>query len=115
MREARSHSSNGDAVELEADLVIVSAGAFGSPGVLLRSGIGPGDQLAEHGITVALDLPGVGANLQDHCGTNVVFGAGPELERELDRHDADERMVGSGADRQGCEQASRRARGISTW
>ena len=87
---------NGDAVELEADLVIVSAGAFGSPGLLLRSGIGPGDQLAEHGITVALDLPGVGANLQDHCGINVVFGAGPELERELDRHDAGGRMVGSG-------------------
>jgi choline dehydrogenase len=86
----------GHAVELGANLVILSAGAFGSPGVPLRSGIGPGDQLAELGIAVALDLPGVGANLQDHCGINIVFRASPELERELGRRDADGRMVGSG-------------------
>jgi choline dehydrogenase-like flavoprotein len=78
----------GHAVALDANLVIVSAGAFGSPGVLMRSGIGPADQLAELGIAVALDLPGVGANLQDHCGINVVFRASPELERELGRQDA---------------------------
>jgi choline dehydrogenase len=86
----------GHAVALDANLVIVSAGAFGSPGVLMRSGIGPGDQLAELGIAVALDLPGVGANLQDHCGINVVFRASPELEGELGRQDAGGRMVGSG-------------------
>ena len=102
---------DGDAVELEADLVIVSAGAFGSPGVLLRSGIGPGDQLAELGITVALDLPGVGANLQDHCGINIVFGASPELERELGRQDAGGRMVGSGT----IVRAASRACANGTW
>ena len=86
----------GEPVELAAELVIVSAGVFGSPGVLLRSGIGAGAQLAGLEIATVVDLPGVGANLQDHCGINVVFRAGRELERELERCDAGGRMVGNG-------------------
>jgi len=46
--------------------VILSAGAFGSPQLLLLSGIGSRDELAQHGIDVAHELPGVGRNLQDH-------------------------------------------------
>ena len=46
--------------------VILAAGALQSPQLLLLSGIGPGAHLAEHGIPVAHDLPGVGENLQDH-------------------------------------------------
>lgn len=46
--------------------VIVSAGAFGSPQLLMASGIGPVDHLRQHGIEVVHDLPGVGGNLQDH-------------------------------------------------
>ena len=46
--------------------VVLTAGAFGSPQILMRSGIGPAAHLAEHGIATVLDLPGVGANLQDH-------------------------------------------------
>lgn len=46
--------------------VILAAGAFASPQLLMLSGIGPADQLREHGIPVAVDLPGVGENLQDH-------------------------------------------------
>jgi choline dehydrogenase len=46
--------------------VILCAGAIGSPRVLLLSGIGPAAELAPLGIPVALDLPGVGRNLQDH-------------------------------------------------
>ena len=46
--------------------VILSAGAFGSPQVLLRSGIGPEEELAAHGIAPVHVLPGVGQNLQDH-------------------------------------------------
>jgi len=46
--------------------VIVSAGAVGSPQLLMLSGIGPADQLRELGITVMVDSPGVGDNLSDH-------------------------------------------------
>jgi choline dehydrogenase len=46
--------------------VILAGGAVGSPHLLLLSGIGPADHLREHGIPVAADSPGVGANLSDH-------------------------------------------------
>ncbi|WP_050927873.1 GMC family oxidoreductase [Aestuariivita boseongensis] len=46
--------------------VILSAGAFGSPQLLMLSGIGPRDELARHKIEVVHELPGVGQNLQDH-------------------------------------------------
>jgi Choline dehydrogenase and related flavoproteins len=46
--------------------VIVSAGAFGSPQLLMLSGIGPGAELSRHGIPVVHELSGVGRNLQDH-------------------------------------------------
>ncbi|MFB2532763.1 GMC family oxidoreductase [Paracoccus sp. p3-h83] len=46
--------------------VVIAAGAFGSPAILLRSGIGPEDELRAHAIAPAVVLPGVGQNLQDH-------------------------------------------------
>ncbi|MCA8024594.1 MULTISPECIES: GMC family oxidoreductase [Burkholderia cepacia complex] len=46
--------------------VILSAGAFQSPQLLMLSGVGPKDELERHGIEVVADLPGVGENLQDH-------------------------------------------------
>ncbi|MDX1804587.1 MAG: GMC family oxidoreductase N-terminal domain-containing protein [Alcanivorax sp.] len=46
--------------------VILSGGAFGSPQLLMLSGIGPAAHLAEHDIALQHDLPGVGQNLQDH-------------------------------------------------
>ena len=48
------------------DEVILAAGSFGSPQLLMLSGIGPAAELAEHRIATKVDLPGVGANLQDH-------------------------------------------------
>ena len=53
--------------------VIVSAGSFLSPKLLMLSGIGPAAQLRAHGIEVAADLPGVGQNLQDHLQLPVVY------------------------------------------
>jgi choline dehydrogenase-like flavoprotein len=47
--------------------VILAAGAFNSPHILMLSGIGPGERLAPHGIPVLHELPGVGRNLQDHA------------------------------------------------
>jgi len=52
--------------EIDGDLVVVAAGTFCSPAILLRSGIGPAAELVELGIPVEADLPGVGANLQEH-------------------------------------------------
>jgi choline dehydrogenase len=46
--------------------VLLSAGAIGSPQLLMLSGIGPADHLREHDIAVVVDNPAVGANLQDH-------------------------------------------------
>jgi choline dehydrogenase-like flavoprotein len=53
--------------------VVLSAGAVASPAILMRSGIGPGAELSRHGIATALDLPGVGANLQDHLQLRPVY------------------------------------------
>jgi len=53
--------------------VIVTSGAIGSPWLLLRSGIGPADELRALGITVAADLPEVGRNLHDHYGIDLVY------------------------------------------
>src|SRR5215211_1310421 len=52
--------------------VILAAGAFGSPQLLMLSGIGPAEQLRAHGITVEVDAPAVGENLQDHPFNTVV-------------------------------------------
>jgi choline dehydrogenase len=59
-------------VEVERE-VVLSAGAFESPKLLLRSGIGPAEQLRAHGIRCVADLPGVGENLQDHLFVPVAF------------------------------------------
>lgn len=48
--------------------IILAAGALNSPQVLLRSGVGPGNQILPHGIELIHELPGVGQNLQDHIG-----------------------------------------------
>jgi choline dehydrogenase len=55
-----------DGEVVESDRVVLAAGAYGSPVILLRSGIGPAADLAEHGVDVRIDLPGVGTGLVDH-------------------------------------------------
>lgn len=63
--ELRSSSST-DAVFVAATEVVLSAGAVGSPQLLMLSGIGPAAHLRELGLDARLDLPGVGENLRDH-------------------------------------------------
>ncbi|MGA0573030.1 GMC family oxidoreductase [Variovorax sp. VNK109] len=53
--------------------VLLSGGSIGSPQLLQLSGIGPADLLQQHGIAPVVDLPGVGANLQDHLQIRAVF------------------------------------------
>ncbi|MCB1560838.1 MAG: choline dehydrogenase [Xanthomonadales bacterium] len=61
--------------------VLLAGGALNSPQMLMLSGIGPADHLREHGLDVVADLPGVGANLQDHldvctlqrCTQNITY------------------------------------------
>jgi choline dehydrogenase-like flavoprotein len=53
--------------------VIVTAGAIGSPKILMLSGMGPADALTALGLPVLIDLPGVGLNLQDHMDVDVVY------------------------------------------
>jgi choline dehydrogenase len=65
--------------------VILAAGAVGSPQVLLRSGIGPADELHAHGIRVVSDLPGVGRNLQDHLVTGIALADKAGITSDVNR------------------------------
>jgi choline dehydrogenase len=56
-----------DSTFIEADRVVLAAGTYSTPAILVRSGIGPAGELARLGIRPVLDLPGVGANLSDHA------------------------------------------------
>ena len=54
--------------------LVLAAGSIGTPQLLQLSGIGPADLLHRHGIDLQHELPGVGANLQDHLQIRAVFG-----------------------------------------
>ncbi|WP_030190940.1 GMC family oxidoreductase [Streptomyces violaceorubidus] len=55
--------------------VVLAAGAIGTPHLLMVSGIGPRDHLLDVGVEPVLDLPGVGANLQDHAMSTLTYAA----------------------------------------
>ena len=65
--------SGGEIFTVACDRVVLSAGALKSPHILMLSGVGPGDQLAEHGIPVLVESPGVGGNLFNHPMGSVTF------------------------------------------
>ncbi len=67
-------SRNGRRETVTGGEIILSGGAINSPQLLMLSGIGPASHLAEHDIPVVADLPGVGANLQDHLEIYVQMG-----------------------------------------
>jgi choline dehydrogenase len=67
----RARRGDGTTVDYSAAVVVVSAGALGSPTLLLRSGIGPAADLRALGIAVVADRPDVGRNLQEHANSMV--------------------------------------------
>ncbi|OUJ03913.1 GMC family oxidoreductase [Acetobacter cibinongensis] len=74
--------------------ILVTSGAIGTPKLLMLSGIGPAEHLKQHGIPVVHDLPGVGQNLQDHYGVDIVA----ELKKNisLDKYNKLHNMAWSG-------------------
>ncbi|MGW4031207.1 GMC family oxidoreductase [Streptomyces sp. NPDC004838] len=76
-------TADGRRHRIGADLIVLSAGAYGSPEVLLRSGIGPADHLTEIGVAVRHRLPGVGENLHDHPSVQLEFAGTAELAADL--------------------------------
>lgn len=66
------YQQDGELKELLADEVVLSAGALGSPQILLRSGIGPGEELEAVGVRPVLESPQVGKNLHDHLLAPVI-------------------------------------------
>ncbi len=84
LRRARAVSVNviiaGKRETVAAERIILCAGAYGSPSILLRSGIGPAAELAALEIAVNLDLPGVGRNLHDHPGVTMLHQGTPRFD-----------------------------------
>ena len=70
--------SGGEVFTAKGDQIVLSAGAIGSPQLLMLSGLGPASQLESLGISVLQDLPGVGQNLRDHPSACVLFHASGE-------------------------------------
>ena len=65
---------DGQIIDVQArSEVILSAGAIGSPHLMQASGLGPAGLLTQHQVPVAVDLPGVGENLQDHLQLRTVY------------------------------------------
>jgi choline dehydrogenase len=83
-----------DGTVIEAGWVVLCAGTYGSPPILMRSGVGPAAHLRELGIPVTADLPGVGANLADHpevvvdCGYTGACRGAPVLHSIATFHSA---------------------------
>ena len=65
--------SGGETFMIEADDIILSAGAIQSPQLLMLSGVGPADHLRQLGIPVIHDLPGIGQHLKNHPGVSVRY------------------------------------------
>jgi choline dehydrogenase len=69
--------------DVSAERVVVAGGTYGSPAILLRSGIGDPEELARLGIATVVALPGVGRNLHDHSSVRLTFSGTPRLETSM--------------------------------
>ena len=83
----------GGKMTIEAGQVVLCAGAYGSPAVLLRSGMGPSRDLPPLGISTRIDLPGVGANLHDHPSFNLSYHGTPLFKSLMEEFIASGRSV----------------------
>ena len=73
--------------------VIVSGGAYGSPQLLLLSGLGPADHLQAMGVPVVKDMPGVGSNLRDHFNTFCTYRISKNLSLNALQYSLAHRLV----------------------
>ena len=76
----------GAEIEISSDLFVLTAGSYGSPAILLRSGVGPADDLSRASVGIRTDLPGVGRHLIDHPRVEVVYRPTPELLARSEAH-----------------------------
>ncbi|MFI1522692.1 GMC family oxidoreductase [Kitasatospora cineracea] len=74
---------------LRADSYLLACGTFGSPALLMRSGVGPAAHLLDVGVRPEIDLPGVGSNLTDQPGVFVPLAPTDELNAALAAKEAD--------------------------
>jgi choline dehydrogenase len=74
---------DGNEVRVSAGVAVLASGTYGSPAILLRSGVGDPAVLAPHGIPTVHALPGVGANLHDHPLVELDFAGSPTLRAAL--------------------------------
>ena len=72
--------SGDDTFTVEAEEIILSAGAVVSPQILMLSGVGPESHLSHHGIKTVKDSPGVGQNLADHPMVYVTWKTNPKVD-----------------------------------
>ena len=89
---------DGEWQRIEAGRIVISGGAYGSPAILLRSGIGDPDDLRAVGVDPVHGLPGVGRALTDHPLTSIELRATDKLAREMelfsrDRWTPDEQTI----------------------
>jgi choline dehydrogenase len=68
-----------------ADNVVLSAGVYHSPQIMMLSGIGPSAQLKQHGIPLVQDMAGIGENYQDHPMLTMTFKSNPDNQKPLMR------------------------------
>ena len=73
-----------DGLAYEAEMVVLAAGAYFSPAILMRSGIGPEYQLERLAIPLVQDLP-VGTRLLDHCGATLAWAPSETLLADAER------------------------------
>lgn len=75
---------DGERHTYRARRIVLSAGAYGSPAILLRSGVGPAGEIERHGIALVHELPGVGRNLADHPAIRLRYRGSDRLNAIMD-------------------------------